>query len=181
MFSFAPAQPRGSIELVLGLDLGAPDMRPGSVGSALAMLGENAPGIGLLRLEVHKGRVEHEFMSEYLTYALHHYSSLHTLVIMSQPKPQPRTQTRAYIHPDAVHDSTLHTSYLAAWRAARPSLERVVLPVGIYTYVKKRGGNDQGGGVECDQKDCLTCRELVKDKHELAPLSNPKFPPRITR
>ncbi|KAG9099131.1 hypothetical protein FRC06_005618, partial [Ceratobasidium sp. 370] len=133
MFALAPTQPLGNIELVLGLDLDAHDMLPDSIGSALAMLGDSAPGIGLLRLEVHKGRVEHEFMLESLTFALHHFSSLHTLVIMSQPKPQPHTPTRAYTHPDAVHNSTFHASYLAAWHAARPSLKRVVLPIGVYT------------------------------------------------
>ncbi|KAG8743417.1 hypothetical protein FRC10_012082 [Ceratobasidium sp. 414] len=179
MFSFAPTRPPGSIELVLGLDLGVREMSPDNVGSALAVLGDNAPGIGLLRLEVHKGHVKHVLMSESLTFALHHYPSLHTLVVMSQPKPQPRTQTRAYIHPDAVHDSTLHTSYLAAWHAARPSLERVVLPIGVYTYVKKGGKKDRGGGSRCDQKDCLTCRELAEDKRGWVPLSNSRFPPRI--
>jgi hypothetical protein len=76
---------------------------------------------------------------------------------MSQP-PQPdqhpprrssSSQIRAYIRPqttpDAVHDFTEHAHYLAAWRTARPSLERVVFPIGVYTYVKAKGEKEKEG------------------------------------
>ncbi|KAG8760991.1 hypothetical protein FRC11_014616 [Ceratobasidium sp. 423] len=39
--------------------------------------------------------------------------------------------------PDALHDRSCHIKILSAWHKAHPGLERVVFPVGAYTYVNK--------------------------------------------
>ncbi|KAG9122064.1 hypothetical protein FRC07_001703 [Ceratobasidium sp. 392] len=129
----AVAQPAALIELVIGLDLDAPAMRPEYVEAGLSLLGYRAPWIGLLRLEVHRGRVEPTFLSKSLTGALHYYPYLRTLVVMSSPSPQ----TCAYIRPDPVHDASQHMAYLKAWWIARPTLERVVFPIGVYTVLEE--------------------------------------------
>lgn len=55
----APTQPAPGtfVDLVLGLNLFSHAMRPDFIASALSILGISAPWIGLLRLEVHHGRV----------------------------------------------------------------------------------------------------------------------------
>ncbi|CAE6533679.1 unnamed protein product [Rhizoctonia solani] len=39
--------------------------------------------------------------------------------------------------PDALHDRSCHIKILSAWHKVHPGLERVVFPVGAYTYVNK--------------------------------------------
>ncbi|CUA76541.1 hypothetical protein RSOLAG22IIIB_12357 [Rhizoctonia solani] len=40
--------------------------------------------------------------------------------------------------PDALHDKSCHIKILSAWHQVHPQLERVVFPVGAYTYVNKK-------------------------------------------
>ncbi|CAE6482686.1 unnamed protein product [Rhizoctonia solani] len=40
--------------------------------------------------------------------------------------------------PDALHDKACHIKILTAWHQVNPRLERVVFPVGAYTYVNKK-------------------------------------------
>ncbi|CEL58376.1 hypothetical protein RSOLAG1IB_03122 [Rhizoctonia solani AG-1 IB] len=45
--------------------------------------------------------------------------------------------------PDALHDRSCHKQVLIAWHRAHPRLERVVFPVGVYTFAnKERQNND---------------------------------------
>jgi hypothetical protein len=143
-----------------------------------------------------------------LTFALPYFSSLKTLVIISQPPTSsayiprsglqvaPRTnltmqrsQTRSFDSPrapvspsssisatlsprsnsqsslsnplfclasvpDALHERSSHMAFLAAWHKVQPSLERVVFPIGIYTYVGKGKDRTSAGddGVEKGEK-----------------------------
>ncbi|KAG8704196.1 hypothetical protein FRC09_003702 [Ceratobasidium sp. 395] len=159
-FVCAPVQPKAPVELVLGLDLRGPQMSPEWLRLGVWTLGYAAPWIGLLRLEVHKGRVEPTLLQHSITSALQSYPSLHTLVIMSSPPPQ--FQTRAYIHPDPIHDVSQHIELLKSWRVSCPTLERVVFPVGVYTYVKELKKREDKLDTVCTGGDCSTCGALVE-------------------
>ncbi|KAG8702754.1 hypothetical protein FRC09_004559 [Ceratobasidium sp. 395] len=156
LFQSAPTQPTTPVEFVFGLDLRGPQMSTTKVQIGLGMLGFAAPWIGLLRMEVHQGRIE----PYSLTSLLRAYKSLHTLVIMSPPPSQ--TQTRAYIQPDPVHDVSQHMQLLKLWSMFCPTLERVVFPVGVYTYVKPPKKNEGKLGAVCAGGDCSTCETLVE-------------------
>lgn len=40
------------------------------------------------------------------------------------------------IEPDALYDIDNHPIYLTAWRAVHPGLQKVVFPIGVYTYAR---------------------------------------------
>ncbi|KAG8704198.1 hypothetical protein FRC09_003704 [Ceratobasidium sp. 395] len=160
MFQSAPTRPTTPIEFVLGLDLRRHQLSTARFDIGLSMLGFSAPWIGLLRIEVHQGRIEPELLNHSLTSALLAYPFLHTLVIMSSPPP--KMQTRAYIHPDPIHDVSQHMELLKLWRMFCPTLKRIVFPVGVYTYVKELKKKEDKLDTVCTGGDCSTCGALVE-------------------
>ena len=50
------------------------------------------------------------------------------LTMRSSPIPSPE--------PDALYDTTNHLTYLQEWHSVHPGLQRVVFPIGVYTYIR---------------------------------------------
>ncbi|KAG8742741.1 hypothetical protein FRC12_015275 [Ceratobasidium sp. 428] len=163
LFESAPTRPTTPIEFVFGVDLHSHQLSVAHFHIGLSIIGHSVPWIGLLRIEVHQGRIEPTFLDDSLATVLSVYKSLHTLVIMSSPPSQ--TQTRAYIHPDPIHDVSQHMQLLKLWRAFCPTLERVVFPVGVYTYVKSPKKKEGRLSAVCTGGDCSTCGSLVEERH----------------
>ncbi|KAF8594159.1 hypothetical protein BDV93DRAFT_565711 [Ceratobasidium sp. AG-I] len=163
----APTRPAlgTSVDLVIGINLSS-SMTPMYIEAALSHLGGCAPWIGLLRLEIHDGRVSREILEFSITRALACFPNLHTLALISPIPPRAYTRPQPQVFPppipsippfppyslvtrptstsvpvpelDALHDATHHPKYLRAWYAVHPGLQRVVFPIGVYTYVQNK-------------------------------------------
>ncbi|KAF8594160.1 hypothetical protein BDV93DRAFT_611960 [Ceratobasidium sp. AG-I] len=154
-------KPSTSVELALGLDLFSPAMTPIYLETALSHLGDCAPWVGLLRLEARHGYLSRSILCYSITRALAHFPNLHTLVIMApipphayiHPEPQfvpppissislppyplsMHPNLTAPPEPDLLYNTTHHLEYLRDWHAVYPGLQRVVFPIGVYTYVR---------------------------------------------
>ncbi|KAG8704199.1 hypothetical protein FRC09_003705 [Ceratobasidium sp. 395] len=132
LFHKGPTSPTTPVECILGLDFSAPTWRQEIVARALSLLGQAAPWIGSLRLEVHRGRVEQDFLLRHLTQILSNYPSLHTLAIISEPQ----SRIRAYMRPNPLSNTTQHMLHLNEWRGACPTLKLIVFPNVQYKYTQ---------------------------------------------
>ncbi|KAG8727657.1 hypothetical protein FRC12_022336 [Ceratobasidium sp. 428] len=130
LFHTSTCSPTTPVECILGLDFSAPALRQEIVAELLSLLGHTAPWIGSLRLEVHLGQVEQDFLSRHLAQALSNYPSLRTLAIISSPQ----SRIHAYMRPNPLSNTTQHMLYLNEWREACPTLEFVAFPNTQYEY-----------------------------------------------
>ncbi|KAG8742740.1 hypothetical protein FRC12_015274 [Ceratobasidium sp. 428] len=140
LFHRAPTSPTTPVECILGLDFSAPTWRQEIVARALSLLGQAAPWIGSLRLEVHSGRVEQDFLSRHLAQILSNYLSLHTLAITFPPQ----CRIRAYMYPDPLCNINLHVLHLNEWRGACPTLKLIVFPKVQYKYTQLPVDEEEG-------------------------------------
>ncbi|KAG9122065.1 hypothetical protein FRC07_001704 [Ceratobasidium sp. 392] len=169
----APSQPTTSIELVIAVDFGASNLRSEEVELGLSLLGREVPWIGSLRLDVHRRCSDWDSWLNSFAVVLRNYPRLHTLAILTSPQSEVSTPTSAYIPPDPLHDASQHMTYLKAWRAACPTLDRIMFPVGVYKYDKTSTTEEAR-----HKGDCLTCHGLDKDaSHEDSDSQIPTFYP----
>ncbi|KAF8599219.1 hypothetical protein BDV93DRAFT_609347 [Ceratobasidium sp. AG-I] len=188
----APTRPAlgTSVDLVIGISLSS-TMTPTYIETALSHLGGCAPWIGLLRLEIHDGRVSRDILEFSITRALSYFPNLHTLAMISPIPPRAYTRPQPQIFPppipsippfppyplvtrptstpvhvpglDALYDTAYHLNYLQAWHAVLPGLQRVVFPIGVYTYTQNKNDAQYWmgkGGYSMDYRYCV--REVVK-------------------
>ncbi|KAJ1310742.1 hypothetical protein OPQ81_009264 [Rhizoctonia solani] len=65
------------------------------------------------------------------------FSTFSSRYLLAQPE-YDEARNRPSTVPDALHDRSCHTKILSEWHRVHPGLERVVFPVGAYTYVNKK-------------------------------------------